>query len=78
MLHGVYQLINSKVNNSTDEFWVLPWDFSASRRLICCYTMLYYVLSAATVCSDELYWYVLPYSGKVWRGESLANLANRP
>ena len=40
--------------------------------------MLYYVLSAATVYSDELYWYVLPYSVKVWRGESLVNLANRP
>ena len=35
-------------------FGYFPWDFPASRGLICCCTMLYYMLSAATVNDNEI------------------------
>ena len=53
LLHGVYLLINNKVNNSTGGFWILPCDFPASRGLICClYNVILNISSA--VYSNEL------------------------
>ena len=45
---------NNKVNNLTVSFGYFPWDFPASRGLICClYNIILYVISAA-VYDNEL------------------------
>ena len=46
--------IDNKETIQLMSFGYFPWDFPSSRWLICCCTMLYYMLSAATVNGNEL------------------------